>query len=276
MKLGLIGAGKMGKSFLKGALDAGIASPQATFVYSRTPGSANDLLNHYNITEVQSLLELIDKTNTILIAVKPKDMPEVLRTLTMGGAENHLIISVAAGMTINTIRSLSHPHARIARVMPNTPVMIGKGACAYCLSDNTSPSDEKLVAGLLGALGIALKVDESLMDAASGLSGSGPAYMFTILEAMSDAGVLNGLPRETALKLAAQTMLGAASMILETGIHPAQLREQVTSPGGTTITGIAQMEKHKIRHGMIEAVNASAHKAAQIGTALQNALNKQP
>lgn len=265
MKLGLIGAGKMGKAFLRGALNAGVASPQATYVYTRTPGVASDILNEYNLPETLSVLELIDKTNTLLIAVKPKDLPGVLRSLTMGGAENHLIISVVAGVEIETIRKLTHPNARVVRVMPNTPAMIGKGACAYCLSNNITPSDEKLVSGLLNATGIALKVEESLMDAVTGVSGSGPAYMLTIMEAMSDAGVLCGLPRDESIKLAAQTMLGAASMVLETGIHPSILRDQVTSPAGTTIAGIAAMEKHGVRHAMIEAVKASASRSAEIG-----------
>ncbi len=267
MKLGLIGCGKMGKAFLRGALNAGVISPQTTVVCCRTPGTADDLKSEYNIREVQSILELIDQTNAILIAVKPKDMPSVLKTLSMGGAANHLLISVAAGMSLDTLRNLSGEHARIVRVMPNTPSMIGKGACAYCLTSNITPAEEKAVTALLNATGLALKTEESLMDAVTGVSGSGPAYMFTILESMADAGVLCGLSREISIKLAAQTMLGAAAMVLETGIHPSILRDQVASPGGTTIAGLAAMEQCGVRHGMIEAVCASARRSLEMAEA---------
>lgn len=264
MKLGLIGCGKMGKAFLRGALTAKVVEPDSTFVCCRTPGTADDLIRDFNISETQSILELIDKTNVILIAVKPKDMSEVLRALSMGGAERHLLISVAAGIPIHTILEQTSPGTRVARVMPNTPVMIGKGASAYCMSGNATPADEKAVAALLNATGLALKVDESLINSVIGISGSGPAYMFMILEAMSDAGVLCGLPRDTSLKLAAHTMLGAASMVIETGIHPAILREQVTSPGGTTIAGLAKMEELSVRHAMIEAASAATRKAVEM------------
>lgn len=264
MKLGLIGCGKMGKAFLRGALAADVVEPDSTFVCCRTPGTADDLIRDFNIGETQSILELIDKVNIILIAVKPKDMSDVLRTLSMGGAGRHLLISVAAGIPLKTIMEQTSPGVRVARVMPNTPVMIGKGASAYCLSPNTTPADEKAVASLLNATGLALKVDESLINSVIGVSGSGPAYMFTILEAMSDAGVLCGLPRDTAIKLAAQTMFGAAAMVLETGLHPSLLRDQVTSPGGTTIVGLAKMEEHAVRHAMIEAVTAAAKRASDM------------
>lgn len=273
MKLGLIGCGKMGKAFLRGALDSGVIASESTFVCSRRLGAAADLTREYGVRETQSILELMDKCNTILVAVKPHDAPAVLRTLTMGGGEYHLIISVVAGLTIRVLRELTHPRARVVRVMPNTPAMVGKGASGYCLSDNITPAEEKAVQGLMLATGYAVKVEESLMNAVTGVSGSGPAYMMTILESMADAGVLLGLSREVSIKLAAQTMYGAAAMVLETGMHPAVLRDQVTSPGGTTIQGLAKLEKYGVRHAMMEAVKASAAKAAILGE-IANSITK--
>ena len=265
MKLGLIGCGKMGKAFLRGALQTGVVEADAVQICTRREGAAQDLYREYGIKETQSLLDLVTKCNTLLVAVKPHDGPEVLRSLALWGASNHLIISVIAGKTLAELESLTHPGARLVRVMPNTPVMLGKGASAYCLSASCTPADEKMVKVLLEGTGMAVEVEEALMDGVTGLSGSGPAYMFTCLEALSDAGVREGLSRELSIKLAAQTMLGAASMVLETGIHPSLLREQVTSPGGTTIEGLAQLERCGVRYGLMEAVRASAAKARQMG-----------
>lgn len=264
MNLGLIGCGKMGKAFLRGALESGILTPQSTYICSRSPHSADDLKAQFGIQEVRSILELIDHVKVILIAVKPKDLPEVLRTLSMGGLQNHLIISLVAGITMDQIKTMTYDHARIARVMPNTPTMIGIGAAGFCLSDNTTPTDSHFVYTLVNAVGLAYAIPESLMDIVTGISGSGPAYMFTIIEAMADAGVLHGLPRDQAIKLAAQTMKGAAAMVLETNIHPAVLRDQVTSPGGTTIAALATLEKNKLRSTMIEGVTAATLKSKAI------------
>lgn len=255
----------MGKAFLRGALNAGVISPDHTFIYDVHPQATADLKVDFNLQETLSVFELIAKTNVVLIAVKPKDLPDVLRIIHRGGGENHLIISVAAGITLRNILDLTGNYARIARIMPNTPCMLGVGASAYCVSPNATPADSAFVHKLAEASGLALPVEESLMDAVTGLSGSGPAYMFTMIEALADAGVLHGLPRDHAVKLAAQTMLGAATMVLRTGMHPGVLRDQVTSPGGTTIAGLAELERNGLRSALIQAVDAAVHRAQAIG-----------
>jgi pyrroline-5-carboxylate reductase len=154
---------------------------------------------------------------------------------------------------------------RVIRAMPNTPALVGMGAAAYCLGSTATRDDAATAARLLGAVGLAVEVPERLMDAVTGLSGSGPAYVYLVIEALADGGVRSGLPRADALKLAAQTVLGAASMVMETGEHPAVLKDMVTSPGGTTIAGLAELERHGLRAALIDAVTAATRRAAELG-----------
>ncbi len=182
--------------------------------------------------------------------------------------DNHLLISIAAGVTLTKLEGALPPGARVIRVMPNTPALVGAGASAFALGKSATAADGELAKKLLSAVGIAFQVKESLLDAVTGLSGSGPAYVYQFIEALSDGGVAAGLPRDMATKLAAQTVLGAAKMVLETGQHPGALKDQVTSPGGTTIEGLHELEKGRMRAIVMSAVRAATEKSKKLGQSM--------
>ena len=193
----------------------------------------------------------------MIVAVKPKDVPETLGEFSMHLAPSTLVISIAAGVRIETLKKLLPHEQPLVRVMPNTPAMVGAGASALAAAPWTRQEDVELARELMGAVGIVEVVDEALMDGVTALSGSGPAYAAAIIEALADGGVAEGLPRAIAQRLAAQTLLGAARMVLE-GIHPAQLKDMVTSPGGTTIAGLEALETGGLRGALMRAVRAAA------------------
>ena len=166
---------------------------------------------------------------------------------------------------MNALEAAAAQNLRIIRAMPNTPALVGKGAAGYCPGTRATRDDAQTARLLLGAVGLAVEVPERLMDAVTGLSGSGPAYVYLVIEALADGGVRAGLPRADAIRLAAQTVLGAAAMVLETGEHPAVLKDMVTSPGGTTIAGLAELERHGLRSALIEAVSAATRRAIELG-----------
>ena len=208
--------------------------------------------------------EVLAASDVLLLCTKPQDIFSALANL-QGDAADKLIISVAAGVTILDLEKHTPEAVRVIRTMPNTPSLVGKGAAAYCLGGRCVDGDEETVRSLLGAVGMAINLPEKLMDAVTGLSGSGPAYIYLIIEAMTDGGVRAGLPRAEALQLAAQTVSGAAEMVLQTGNHPAVLKDMVTSPGGTTITGVAVLERNNVRSALIEAVAAAAARSSELG-----------
>jgi pyrroline-5-carboxylate reductase len=175
------------------------------------------------------------------------------------------LISIAAGVTLARLEAALPAGARVIRVMPNTPALVGEAAAAFALGKSATAADGELAKKLLSAVGIAFLVKESLLDAVTGLSGSGPAYVYQFIEALSDGGVAAGLPRDISTKLAAQTVLGAAKMVLETGQHPGALKDQVTSPGGTTIEGLHELEKGKLRATVMSAVRAATEKSKKLG-----------
>jgi pyrroline-5-carboxylate reductase len=203
--------------------------------------------------------------SVIMVAVKPDQVADLLREIAPGITENHLIVSIAAGVTLAKMESNLPPGTRVVRVMPNTPALVGASATAFALGRSASADDAELVRQLFSAIGIALQVKESLLDAVTGLSGSGPAYVYMMIEALSDGGVAAGLPRDVATKLAAQTLLGAAKMALETGTHPGALKDMVTSPGGTTIEGVHELEKAGLRAALMNAVRAASDKSRKLG-----------
>lgn len=199
----------------------------------------------------------------LILCVKPGDVPEALREA--GDLTGKLLISIAAGVPLRRLREWAPGAPRLIRVMPNTPALIGKGAAAYAAAEGATTEDMAVTERIFGAVGVVVSVKEELLDAVTGLSGSGPAFVYTVIEALADGGVLMGLPRDVALRLAAQTVLGAAAMVLETGMHPAQLRDQVTSPGGTTIAGIEVLEAAGMRAAIIGAVRAATERSSELG-----------
>jgi len=203
-------------------------------------------------------------SEVILLCTKPHDAAAALGDVAASLEQPALVISIAAGVTLAALEEAAGG-LRVIRAMPNTPALVGRGAAAFCVGSRASRDDADLASRLLGSVGLAVEVPERLMDAVTGLSGSGPAYVYLMIEALADGGVKAGLPRADALKLAAQTVLGAAAMVIETGEHPAVLKDMVTSPGGTTIAGLAELERHGLRAAVIDAVTAAARRATEIG-----------
>jgi pyrroline-5-carboxylate reductase len=198
------------------------------------------------------------------LAVKPQYVGDVLDDI-RGTVGDALVISIAAGVRLKTLAAGLGDDVRLIRVMPNTPCLVGQGASGYCLGETATESDGRLAKRLIEASGVAFDVPEKLLDAVTGLSGSGPAFIYLVIEALSDGGVLMGLPRQIASSLAAQTVRGAAEVFIKTGKHPAQLKDDVTSPGGTTIAGIHALELGGLRASLITAVQAATERSIELG-----------
>ena len=262
MILGMIGCGRMGSALLRGILSNTDAVERA-LVHDTMTASAQSLADDLEKVEaIGSNLAVAESADVILLCVKPQGIVTACQEI--ANSRPSLCISVAAGVTISMLESSLGDAQRVIRVMPNTPALVGAGATGFSLGNRATEDDAALAKTLLGSVGIAHEVPESLLDAVTGLSGSGPAYIYQVIEALSDGGVYNGLPRPVATELAAQTVLGAAKMVLETKAHPGELKDQVTSPGGTTIRGIAALEEAGLRNAIISAVNASAEHSARM------------
>jgi pyrroline-5-carboxylate reductase len=263
--IGFIGAGNMAGAMIRGLVKGGLPGKRIlAFDVDRKKLGA--LSREYHLRLAKSNRELIGQCGAVVLAVKPQVVDAVLHELGPLSARSPLVLSIAAGIPIRRLRAGLGPESRIVRAMPNTPALIGRGISGYCAGPKVSPAERKLARSILEALGPALEFhDESLLDAVTGLSGSGPAYVYLIIEALSDGGVKMGLPREAALALAARTVAGAAAMVIETGEHPAKLKDMVTSPGGTTIAGLAVLEKARVRSALIQAVEKATRRAKELG-----------
>ena len=265
MNLGIIGCGKMGSALVKGAIKENAIDGQKVMVIDLVPELAQKLSNDIGATVTKRNDDLIKNADAILLCVKPQDMISLTDSFTKERSSK-LFISIAAGIKIDDLEKSLKNDDRVIRVMPNTPAMIGQGASAQSKGKNATESDTKFVSKILNAVGISIEVPEKQLDAVTGLSGSGPAYIYTVIEALADAGVLVGLPKEKALTLAAKTVIGAAKMVTKLDEHPAKLRDQVTSPGGTTIAGLAALESGKLRSTLIEAVKAATKRSEELGS----------
>ncbi len=267
MHLGVIGCGKMGTALVSGAIRCNVLLPQNVWGIDAIDAATVAFSASTKAHHATSFLQLAENCDTFLLATKPQDIATACESLTHALAGRPaLVISLAAGVTLSRLEKLLPENARVIRTMPNTPALVGKGASAYCLGTLATPDDQKITHTILAAVGIATEVSESLLDAVTGLSGSGPAYGFMVIEALADAGVKQGLSRQKSLELAAQTILGAAAMVLETGMHPAALRDMVASPAGTTIAAIAALEKNGLRHALHEAVSAATQRSKELSS----------
>ena len=261
-KIGWIGCGNMGGAILHGALESGVISKDDAIVYD-IKEEMMDKAKGWGAALGESDADVCGKCDIVLLAVKPQQAKEALAQC--GEAlDGKALISIVAGVTVERLRGMISGNARILRVMPNTPAMVFEGAFSLC-ADNDLASEEMAAAEeLFRSIGVVEKVPETLIDAVCGLSGGGPAYVAMFIEAMADGGVKQGLPRATAYRLAAQTCLGTAKMILDMDIHPGQLKDMVTSPGGTTIEGCEALEKGGMRGTVIECINVATEKSKQL------------
>jgi pyrroline-5-carboxylate reductase len=261
--IGFLGAGRMATALALGFVRAGLVQ-SGELVASDVEAVARDAFSKATGGASTDSNRTVSAARTVLIAVKPHQVGEVLRELREVITPQHLVISIAAGLTLAQLQSHLAEGTRVVRVMPNTPAVVGASATAYALGSACRPEDAAWVGKLFASVGVAFHVREALLDAVTGLSGSGPAYGYLMIEALSDGGVAAGLPRETATRLAAQTLLGAARMVLETGLHPGALKDQVTSPGGTTIEGLHELERAGVRAGLMNAVRAASDKSRRL------------
>jgi len=266
MTIGLVGCGKMGSALTLGAIKAGVFQTSQLLAYDPVPAAIASLGD--KITPADSLEEVISVSDILLLCVKPGEVSNILSKIP---GENDdpsklLVISIAAGVPLSKMEASTQGHARLIRAMPNTPALVGEGAAAFALGSLATEADADFAKKLLGSIGIVHEVKEALLDTVTGLSGSGPAYVYTFIEALADGALLEGLPREQALALATQTVLGAARMVSESQLHPAVLRDQVTSPGGTTIAGLAALEEGAFRATVINAVKAATLRARELGS----------
>ncbi len=263
-RLGFIGAGSMAEALIKGIVQSGTIEAGNIYISDIKKSRLRELKKDYSLKTTEDNYELVKNVDYIILAVKPTVVPKVLEEVDSYMTSSQTIISIAAGVTINMISDLLSKELPIIRLMPNTPALIGEGAIAYSTGELVSQEDIKLVEEFLTPLGRVVGLKEEMMDAVTGLSGSGPAYIYLIIEALSDAGVNVGLDRESALKLATQTVIGAAKMVEKTGQHPSQLKDMVTSPGGTTITGLKELEKGGVRAAIYQAVEEATIKSRKL------------
>lgn len=267
-KIGFIGGGKMGEALCKGLINAKLSNVDQIMVSDVSVERCKLLTQEIGVRTTGDNKEIVSFADIVVLAVKPQTMNEVISALKNDITPRHLVISIAAGIPIRFLESRLSAGVRVIRVMPNTPCLIGASATAFALGMHANDADARTVSTILSAVGKVFRLEEKHLDAVTGLSGSGPAYVYMFIEALSDGGVKMGLPRDTATILAAQTVLGAARMVLETGQHPALLKDAVTSPGGTTIEGISKLEDGKFRASVINAVEAAALKSKKLGEQL--------
>ena len=264
-RIGVIGTGNMGSALLERAAAAGAGRGWEFFAYDVDNGRLNQVCSRLGMVAVSSSnTELVSRCDTLVLAVKPQQYKALLAEVA-DVLEGRQVVSIMAGVSLQSLEAAAPRPNRWVRVMPNLPAMIGQGALACAWGDGWPEGEKGEVLEMLKAMGTVVEVPEGLMDAVTGLSGSGPAYLFLFVEALSDAGVRVGLPRDTAYQLALQTVLGSAEFLKQKGIHPALAKEMVTSPGGTTIAGLHVMEGYGLKGIIMDAVIAATERSKELG-----------
>lgn len=263
-KMAIIGGGALGQALCGGLLRAGVFNKDEVIICDIDAAKLQLLRDEHGVNTTTDTLEAATSGDSILLVVKPYVVDSVLEQIGPKLTSDQLLISCAAGVTIERLESKLPKGIPVVRAMPNTPCLLGLGATGFGLGSSANGEHADIAKCVFGAVGQAVQVPEKLLDAVTGLSGSGPAYIYLMIEALADAGVSEGLPRDAALMLAAQTTIGAAKMVLETGKHPAQLKDMITTPGGTTIAGLAVMERQRFRATIIDAVQAAAKRSHEL------------
>ena len=265
LTIGFLGAGKMATALAKGFVQAGLVPARQVIASDPSATARATFAKEVGARTSASNTEVAEFAVVLVLAVKPDQVGVVLAGIRDHITSEHCLISIAAGVTLAKLEEEVGAGARLIRVMPNTPALVGASATAFAVGKSARLQDGELANKLFSAVGVAFQVKEALLDAVTGLSGSGPAYAYLFIEGLSDGGVAAGLPREIATQLAAQTLLGSARMVLETGLHPGILKDMVASPGGTTIEGLHELEKGRLRGTLISAVRAAAEKSRKLG-----------
>jgi pyrroline-5-carboxylate reductase len=255
----------MAAALARGWLAAGLVTSDRIVAADPVPAARERFRTDTGVTPAESNSAVVASADLLVLAVKPQTMKAVLAELRPLLAARHLVVSIAAGVTLGQLREGLGESCRLVRVMPNTPCLVGAAAAGYTPAETATSDDVALVDRLLNAVGRAYRVPETLLDAVTGLSGSGPAFVAVVIEALADGGVRMGLPRDAALKLAAQTVLGTAKMILDVDLRPADLKDMVASPGGTTIAGLHALERGGLRAALMDAVEAATRRATELG-----------
>ncbi|HAS17771.1 MAG TPA: pyrroline-5-carboxylate reductase [Nitrospiraceae bacterium] len=264
-KICIIGAGNMGEALLKGMLQAGIYTKAEIIVTDISPERLEYIKSTYDVDTTKDNTKAATLSDVIIISVKPDNMKSLIEEISHSLDKSKVIISVVTGISINRMHLWLSKKVPVIRVMSNTPMIVMEGATAIAPGPGVKGKDLETTKKIFNSVGKTIILDEKHLDAVTGLSGSGPAYIFTIIEALTDGGVRVGLPRKAALLLASQTVLGAAKMVLDTGKHIGSLKDMVTSPGGTTIEGLYRLEKSGIRAALISAVEHATRKATELG-----------
>jgi pyrroline-5-carboxylate reductase len=269
--VGIIGAGNMGEVLIRGLIQSGKVKKTDIIASDVNQERLAYIAKTYGIRVAPSNVDLVEKASIVIIGVKPQNIDDLLDELSTSSHEGHLFISIAAGVTTEKLAGKMHHQSGIIRVMPNAPASVLAGIAALCPGRNISPADLQRAVSIFECVGKAVVIkNEALMDVVTGLSGSGPAFVFLVIESLSDAGVQLGISRKEASLLAAQTVFGAAKMLLETGRHPSELKDIVATPGGTTFAGLKMLEKGNFRSTIMDAVEAATVRSRELGALLNS------
>lgn len=262
--LGFIGCGNMAQAMLKGILEKGLYQPENILVSRRNEAALGQIQKQFLVQTTTDNRQVAKKADILILAVKPFQFETVIREIRDEVKEDVLVISIAAGQTMENIERFFGKNIKLVRSMPNTPALVLEGASGVCFNERITDDDKKKAMDIFSSFGIAHEVSEAMINVVIGVSGSSPAYVFLFIEAMADAAVADGMPRAQAYELAAQSVLGSAKMVLETGKHPGELKDMVCSPAGTTIEAVRVLEKEGFRSAVIEAMKACVKKAQEI------------
>lgn len=265
-RIGFIGAGLMAEALIGGLINSGMITANLITASDISDRRLQEISSRYGVHVTTDNMDVVKGAPIVVLAIKPQHADDVLAQLRATMTSNHLVISMMAGVSTEKIRAAFDTDVRVIRVMPNIATLVQEAASAIALGASATRENAQIAELMFSTVGLVATVEEELMDAVTGLSGSGPAYIFTVIESLADGGVAEGLPRDIALKLAAQTVLGAAKLVLSSGEHPAILRDRVTSPAGTTAEGLLVLEECAVRGAFASAVRASAARSGQLGS----------
>ena len=269
MKIGFIGTGNMGSPLVKGIAGSGMVASDCINIFDVDREKAAALGRETGVNLLDGNRAVVEGSDIIILAVKPNYIKSVLEECKSSFDKSKVLVSIAVGVSIKTYKDILGEDVRVVRTMPNTPVMVGEGMTLICFGKDISTGEKEIIRKLFECTGKVEELEERLMSEVTALTGSSPAYVYIFIEAMADAAVLSGIPRNLAYRLAAQAVLGSAKMVLESGKHPAELKDQVCSPAGTTIEAVSALEKNGFRHAIIDAMNECTLRAREIGRMME-------